>query len=180
MALMTAAVLPDSGSDSHSDLANGCTGPWPVEARGRSSCNFGTDNSNAHVRPDGAHPDHGMPEAFVSQQTKGPAMTLIGWAADGVPIYARCSGSTGTDAGSAVRVMTGSDRLKATPAGQPPRFTPWARPRKTVRTGAATATWTGATAAMAGRPSSRTATTLTAPPTPARTCSAASKASGET
>jgi hypothetical protein len=43
------------------------------------------------------------------------AMTLVGWAADGFPIYARYGYTVAADATSAVKVIKGSYQLKATP-----------------------------------------------------------------
>ncbi len=112
----TNGTCNDSGSNC--DLANGGTGSWNVEALGQSSFKFGTDSNNAHVQPDGAYHYHGMPEGFVTQQSKGSTtrMTLIGWAADGFPVYARYGYSVATNASSGVKVMTGSYRLKTTPS----------------------------------------------------------------
>ncbi|QCB46848.1 YHYH protein [Hydrogenophaga sp. PAMC20947] len=109
----TNGTCDDSGSNC--DLGNGGTGQWRVEALGQSSFKFGTDSNNAHVQPDGAYHYHGMPEGFVSLQGKGSAMTLVGWAADGFPIYARYGYSDPEDATSAIRVMQGSYALKSTP-----------------------------------------------------------------
>ncbi|AOW15678.1 hypothetical protein LPB72_01090 [Hydrogenophaga crassostreae] len=96
-------------------------GAWRMEALGQSSFDFGVDNNNAHVQPGGAYHYHGMPEAFAAQQGKGKAMTLIGWAADGFPIYARFGYSVANDAQSSIKVIEGSYRLKATPdANRPP------------------------------------------------------------
>lgn len=72
------------------------------------------------MQPGGAYHDHGLPEGFVTRQNKGPAMTLTGWAADGLPIYARYGYTTATDAGSAIKVVTGSYRLKTTPDANRP------------------------------------------------------------
>ena len=107
----------DSGS-----LCNAATpaGQWLMEALGQTSFRFGTDSSNAHVQPGGAYHYHGMPEGFVAKQNKGQAMTLIGWAADGFPIYARYGYTTASDATSAIKTMTGSYRLKATPDANRP------------------------------------------------------------
>jgi hypothetical protein len=78
------------------------------------------DSNNAHVQPGGAYHYHGMPEGYIAKLNKGQAMTLIGWAADGFPIYARYGYSVANDASSATKVMTGSYRLKTTPdAGRP-------------------------------------------------------------
>ncbi len=111
----TNGTCDDSGSNC--DLGHGGTGPWRVEALGRSSFKFGTDSNNANPQPDGAHHDHGMPESLVSLQGKGKgtAMTLIGWAADGFPICARYGYSGTDDATSVVKVIQGSYALKTTP-----------------------------------------------------------------
>ena len=114
----TNGTCDDSGSNC--DLGNGGTGQWHVEALGQSSFKFGTDTSNAHVQPDGTYHYHGMPEGFVSLQGKGAAMTLIGWAADGFPIYARYGYSDPDDSTSAVRVMQSSYALKTTPDNNRP------------------------------------------------------------
>jgi len=98
----------------------GNTGSWNIEALGQSSFNFGVDSSNAHVQPSGEYHYHGMPEGAVNRLARGQAMTLVGYALDGFPVYARYGYSTPTDASSAVKVMTGSYRLKATPdTGRP-------------------------------------------------------------
>ncbi len=62
--------------------------PWRIEARG-GAFTFGTDENNAHVQPDGAYHYHGMPVGIITRANKGEAMTLVGWAVDGFPIYAR-------------------------------------------------------------------------------------------
>jgi hypothetical protein len=93
--------------------------PWRLEAIG-GAFTFGTDESNAHVQPNGQYHYHGIPTGLVTALNKGTAMTLVGFAIDGFPIYARFGYSTATDAASAVRAMTPSYRLKATPdAGRP-------------------------------------------------------------
>ena len=72
------------------------------------------------MQPTGEYHYHGMPEAAVTRLGRGAAMTLVGYAADGFPIYARYGYSTPTDARSAVKAMTGSYRLKSTPdTGRP-------------------------------------------------------------
>jgi YHYH protein len=99
----------------------GGNGAWRIEALGQSSFDFGTDANNAHVQPDGAYHYHGMPEGFVTKRGGGPTkMTLIGWAADGFPIYARYGYSVATDASSPLKAMTGSFRTVATAAANRP------------------------------------------------------------
>ena len=89
-------------------------GQWRIEALGQTYFNFGTDQNNAHVQPDGTYHYHGMPENFLTQST-GEEMTLVAWAADGFPVYARYGYSDATDASSDVKVIEGSYQLKETP-----------------------------------------------------------------
>lgn len=105
----TAGSCDDSGS---SCSLVGNTGNWSIEALGQSSFNFGTDDNNAHVQPDGQYHYHGMPEGFIEKQGgNSSTMTLIGWAADGFPIYARYGYSSADDATSAITLMSGSYQL---------------------------------------------------------------------
>jgi len=98
----------------------GNSGNWSIEALGQSSFNFGVDANNAHVQPGGTYHYHGMPEGFVAKLGKGQAMTLVGWAPDGFPVYARYGHAVAGDAGSAIKVMVSSCRLKSAPdAGRP-------------------------------------------------------------
>ncbi len=107
----TAGSCDDSG-DNCSLIGN--SGDWHIEALGHNSFNFGTDDNNAHVQPGGAYHYHGMPEGFVTKQGgDNTKMTLIGWAADGFPIYARYGYTVASDATSAIKAMTGSYQLKA-------------------------------------------------------------------
>lgn len=93
--------------------------PWRIEALG-GAFTFGTDENNAHVQPDGAYHYHGMPEGVITKANSGQGMILVGWAADGFPIYARFGYSVATNAGSALKLMKGSWQKKATPdAGRP-------------------------------------------------------------
>ena len=81
---------------------------------------FGTDSNNAHVQPDGKYHYHSVPEGFVTALNKGEAMTLIGWAADGFPIYSRYGYTVATDATSAIKLVRASYRLKAAPDANRP------------------------------------------------------------
>lgn len=93
--------------------------PWNIEAMG-GAFTFGTDENNAHVQPNGQYHYHGMPEGYVARQGSGARITLVGYAVDGFPIYARYGYATATDASSTVRVIKSSYRTKATPnAGRP-------------------------------------------------------------
>ncbi len=114
----TAGSCDNSGS---SCTLIGNSGSWSLEALTQSYFNFGTDSNNAHVQPGGAYHYHGMPEGFITKLGKGTStMSLIGWAADGFPIYARYGYSTAGDATSALKVIRGSYRTKAAPDANRP------------------------------------------------------------
>jgi len=105
----TGGSCDDSGTSCSLD---GAVGNWNIEALGQTSFDFGTDQNNAHVQPDGAYHYHGMPEGFIAKRGgNSSTMTLIGWAADGFPIYARYGYSVADDASSGLKVMTGSYQL---------------------------------------------------------------------
>ena len=105
----TAGSCDDSGT-ACSLIDN--SGNWSIEALGQTSFNFGTDDNNAHVQPDGSYHYHGMPEGFITKQGgNNSTMTLIGWAADGFPIYARYGYSIADDASSAIESITSSYQL---------------------------------------------------------------------
>ncbi|MEJ6024353.1 YHYH protein [Ramlibacter sp. PS4R-6] len=91
-------------------------GVWRIEALNQTYFPFGVDSNNAHVQPDGAYHYHGMPENYITRLGKGTStMTLVGFAADGFPIYARYGFQTATNASSGVKVMSSSYRKKTTP-----------------------------------------------------------------
>lgn len=113
----TAGTCNDSGSNC---TLNGSVGSWRIEAIGQTSFDFGVDFNNAHVQPTGEYHYHGMPERFIEKLGKGEQMTLVGWAADGFPVYAKFGYSTANSASSAIKILTSSYRLKSTPdAGRP-------------------------------------------------------------
>jgi hypothetical protein len=114
----TAGACDNSGA---CDLGRG-TGAWSIEALGQNSFRFGTDSNNAHVQPQGTYHYHGIPEGLVTKLNKGVTMSmaLIGWAADGFPIYARYGYSTATDASSAIKVVNSSYKLKTSPDANRP------------------------------------------------------------
>lgn len=99
-----------SCDDSGSDCSLGSnTGSWSIEALGQDTFDFGTDDNNAHVQPGGSYHYHGMPEGFITLRGgNSSTMTLIGWAADGFPIYARYGYSVADDANSSLKAVTGS------------------------------------------------------------------------
>ncbi len=84
---------------------------------------LGIDDHHAHVQPTGAYHYHGLPVGLIQTRSGGrPAMVLLGWAADGFPIYGPWDHQQpGAPASPLVRLRS-SYRLKAgdRPAGAPP------------------------------------------------------------
>ncbi|WP_237226504.1 YHYH protein [Rubinisphaera sp. JC750] len=76
--------------------------------------NLGLDSSNAHVQPTGAYHYHGLPtELIKKEQLRGKQkMTLLGYAADGFPIYSPRSYADPNDPESGTKVLQSSYRLK--------------------------------------------------------------------
>ncbi len=100
------------------------SGAWSIEALGQSNFDFGTDSNNAHVQPGGSYHYHGMPEGFITRRGgSSSTMTLIGWASDGFPIYARYGYSVATEAGSSLKVITGSYQLVSSVSATRPSTT---------------------------------------------------------
>jgi hypothetical protein len=99
----------------------GDDGSWNLEALGQTTFDFGVDDNNAHVQPTGTYHYHGMPTGILTNMNKGMAMTLVGYALDGFPVYARYGYTDAGDATSAIKVVSGSYQKKATPdPGRPP------------------------------------------------------------
>lgn len=85
---------------------------WQYEAL-NGKINLGLDASNAHVQPNGAYHYHGIPVALLERLSGGkPKMTLVGYAADGFPIYALYGYADPQSADSDVRKLRSSYRLK--------------------------------------------------------------------
>ncbi len=85
---------------------------WQYEPLG-GAINLGLDQSNAHVQPTGAYHYHGLPAALLQNLNGGkPRMTLVGWAADGFPIYGPLAPASATNAASALKLMKPSWRVK--------------------------------------------------------------------
>ncbi len=112
----TAGRCDDNGNCS---LAQG-QGRWNIEALGHDTFDFGDDMNHAHVQPTGEYHYHGIPELFLAQLDKGVAMTLVGWASDGFPVYARYGYVDPDDVNSGIKMMKPSWQLKSTGnAGRP-------------------------------------------------------------
>ncbi len=95
---------------------------WQYEPHG-GAINLGLDASNAHVQPTGAYHYHGIPSGLMDKLAPGnkPAMTLVGWAADGFPIYGPWGYSDAADAASPLKKLAPSYTLKEgrRPSGSP-------------------------------------------------------------
>ncbi len=99
--------------------ANG-TDPWTLEALG-GAFKFGTDSSNGHVQPNGQYHYHGLPVGYITRVSgSAQAMTLVGFAIDGFPIYAQYGYASPLNAQSGLVAMKSSYQKKASPiAGRP-------------------------------------------------------------
>ena len=85
---------------------------WNYEAA-TGFLNLGLDAHNAHVQPTGAYHYHALPTGLVKNLgDDGKAMRLIGWAADGFPIYSAYGHSNAKDASSSVQKLHSSYQLK--------------------------------------------------------------------
>lgn len=91
---------------------------WRYEAIGQGSPDLGLDAHHAHVQPNGAYHYHASPTGLTQRLAEsakvevGAAMILVGWAADGYPIYDRFAYEKADDGKSAVKAMRSGYRLK--------------------------------------------------------------------
>ena len=85
---------------------------WNYEALS-GKIDLGLDHSHAHVQPNGAYHYHGLPTRLIAAK-KGDVgrMTLVGYAADGFPIYARHGHADPDDLESDLVEVKSSYRLK--------------------------------------------------------------------
>ena len=86
---------------------------WRYEAINGGVLDLGLDDSHAHVQPNGSYHYHGMPEGHMDliSVNDGYSMVLVGWAADGYPIYGRYGYTDPLDANSDIKVIEGSYEL---------------------------------------------------------------------
>jgi hypothetical protein len=112
----TAGKCNDAGECS---LAQG-QGNWNIEALGHTTFDFGDDMNHAHVQPNGAYHYHGMPELLIEFLADTQGMTLVGWASDGFPVYARYGYSEATNPNSEMKSLIPSYRLKSEPDANRP------------------------------------------------------------
>ncbi len=99
---------PGTGETWNNDPRSG----WRYEAA-TGFLNLGLDEHNAHVQPTGAYHYHALPAGLVERLGGDEKkMLLIGWAADGFPLYTSRAYADAKDAKSALRKMKSSYRLK--------------------------------------------------------------------
>ncbi|MEZ5386914.1 MAG: YHYH protein [Prosthecobacter sp.] len=92
---------------------------WQYEPFG-GAVNLGLDDSNAHVQPNGAYHYHGIPNGLIEEASGNqPAVTLVGWAADGFPIYGPWGYSDARDAASPLKKLKSSYGIKQ--GARPPK-----------------------------------------------------------
>ncbi|MCB1616310.1 MAG: YHYH protein, partial [Pseudomonadales bacterium] len=86
---------------------------WQYEALS-GAVSLGIDDNYAHVQPTGAYHYHGMPTALLRELSLLPARhsPLVGWAADGFPVYAKYGFVDALDENAGIRELTSSWRLR--------------------------------------------------------------------
>lgn len=94
-------------------LGNRSSG-WQYEAMS-GAISLGLDENHAHVQPTGAYHYHGLPSFLITRLSVNSSThsPLIGWAADGFPIYALYGYKDADAPDSAIVEMHSSYRLKA-------------------------------------------------------------------
>jgi hypothetical protein len=77
----------DSSADKDGNVADGCGlwVDWRLDPMGKVS--FGTDSHNGHTQPGGLYHYHGNPNALFDPEETAQGSPVIGFAADGFPIY---------------------------------------------------------------------------------------------
>ena len=86
---------------------------WNYDGMGR--MNLGIDENHAHVQPTGAYHYHGLPTGLIElleKQRGKDQMLLIGYAADGFPIYSEFGHTKADDAASPLKKLQPSYHLK--------------------------------------------------------------------
>jgi len=94
---------------------------WNYEALG-GAVPLGLDEQHAHVQPNGAYHYHGISHVIMDQLTLKPGehSPLIGWAADGFPIYALRGYKDPGDPAGGMKTLKSSYALKPGERPRPP------------------------------------------------------------
>jgi hypothetical protein len=74
---------------------------------------LGVDENFAHVQPNGAYHYHGLPMGLLNRLDYRNKMVLVGWCADGYPIYGPYCYANPLDPRSKLKEMKSSYRLKS-------------------------------------------------------------------
>ena len=87
---------------------------WNYEALG-GAVPLGIDENHAHVQPSGSYHYHGLPKQLCQRLgvANGDHSPLVGWAADGFPVYAKFGYQDAQDATSPIVELVSSYRLRA-------------------------------------------------------------------
>jgi len=102
---VAAEPFPHEGRDSPN-----ANWDWNLEA---TNTQLGLDCNNGHVQPSGQYHYHGAPISYLNNlNLSSDSMNLIGYAADGFPIYYKYAFSDPFDETSSIIEMTTSYRLK--------------------------------------------------------------------
>ncbi|MEH6632546.1 MAG: YHYH protein [Halopseudomonas aestusnigri] len=84
---------------------------WRYEAMS-GQVNLGLDNNNAHVQPNGAYHYHGLPTGLIRKWSDQHHSPVIGYAADGFPIYVLYGFENTNDPTSPIQALASSYQLK--------------------------------------------------------------------
>jgi hypothetical protein len=109
-----ARIVARPGPDTRIDPGVDRDRAWNYDAMG--TMNLGIDSSHAHVQPSGAYHYHGLPVGLIARLRKAhgdTAMTLVGYAADGFPIYAEFGHEKADDASSPLKKLKSGYKLKS-------------------------------------------------------------------
>jgi hypothetical protein len=107
-------IVSRPGPDTRRQPGDEERGVWNYEGMGR--MNLGIDNHHAHVQPNGAYHYHGLPNGLIKrlrEEQRESKMLLVGYAADGFPIYAEYGHSVAEDATSALKKLHSSYQMKS-------------------------------------------------------------------
>lgn len=117
--LLSAGCYRPSGprADKNGNVLAGCrdTDPWLLDPPSYDAY-FGVDLHNAHAQPDGRYHYHANPNALFLDHDLNAASPVIGFAADGFPIF----GTLFEDESGTVRPAISGYSLKASPRPAPP------------------------------------------------------------
>lgn len=85
---------------------------WRYEAMS-GKINLGIDQNNAHVQPNGAYHYHALPTELTKSQSSTKHSAIIGYAADGFPIYARYGYADPKNINSNIKLLHSSYKLRS-------------------------------------------------------------------